>query len=217
MSTPSLLCAGLELAFNRYLALEPEVLADCAKLSGRCIALHADGPGWDFFLCPHAGGVQVLDAWPGKPDVRISAPPTLLLKRLVRREGDDSILSGVTVEGDADLLLRFGRLLERVGFEPEEWVAKVVGDGAAHRVTETLKSLLGWGRSTAGTLALDTAEYLREETRDLPHRDDVEQWIAGVDATRQQSEALESRLARLERVPLPVSVPSRGESQGEGP
>jgi len=199
LSAPALLCAGLEVAFNRYLALEPEVLADCGKLAGRTIALHADGPGWEFFLVPHAGGVQVLDAWPSKPDVRISAPPTQLLRRLARREGDDSILSGVKVEGDADLLLRFGRLLERVGFEPEEWVAKVVGDGAAHRVSETLKGLLGWGRGAAGTLALDTAEYLREETGDLPHRQDVEQWMAQVEAVGQQADALAARLARLER------------------
>lgn len=199
MSAPSLLCAGLELAMNRYLALEPDVLADCAKLSGRVIALHADGPGWDFFLCPHKGGVQVLDTWPGKPDVRISAPPTQLLRRLARREGDESILSGVTVEGDADLLLRFGRLLERVGFDPEEWIARFVGDGAAHRVTEVLRSLFDWGRGAASTLALDTAEYLREETGDLAHRQDVEEWSAGVDAARDRAGQLAARVARLER------------------
>lgn len=214
MTTPALLCAGLELALNRYLALEPEVLADCAKLEGRVIALHANGPGWEFFLVPHKGGVQVLDAWASKADVRISAPPTVLLRRLARREGDESMLSGVTVEGDADLLLRFGKLLERVGFDPEEWIARVVGDGAAHRVSETLKGLLGWGRGAASTLALDTAEYLREETRDLPHRDDVEQWIGDVDALRERTEQLASRLARLERSSL--SPRQRGEGQGEG-
>lgn len=199
MAAPALLCAGLELAINRYLALEPDVLADCGKLAGRSIALHADGPGWDFFLVPHAGGVQVLDAWPGDPDVRISAPPTQLLRRLARRAGDDSILAGVKVEGDADLLLRFGKMLERVGFEPEEWVAKLVGDGAAHRVSETLKGLLGWSRGAANTLALDTIEYLREETGDLPHRADVEDWMTQVETVRQHTDALAARVSRLER------------------
>ena len=194
-----MLCAGLEFAMNRYLALEPDVLADCAKLSGRVIALHADGPGWDFFLCPHQGGVQVLDAWAGKADVRISAPPTQLLRKLVRRQGDESLLSGVTVEGDADLLLRFGRLLERVGFDPEEWIAKFVGDGAAHRVSEVLRGLVDWGRGAASTLALDTAEYLREETGDLLHRDDVEQWMTAVDAARDRAGQLSARIGRLER------------------
>ncbi|MCT6631855.1 hypothetical protein, partial [Staphylococcus aureus] len=65
MTAPALMCAGLELALNRYLALEPEVLADCAKLGNKCIALHANGPGWEFFLVPHKGGVQVMGEWPG--------------------------------------------------------------------------------------------------------------------------------------------------------
>lgn len=193
------MCAGLEVALNRYLSLESATLADCGKLAGRCIALHADGPGWEFFLVPHAGGVQVMGEWPGKPDVRISAPPRVLVQRLVRREGDESILSGVTVEGDADLLLRFGKLLERVGFDQEEIVARIVGDGAAHRVSSAISGFLGWGRKAASTLALDAAEYLREETGDLPHKDDVEAWGREVESLKQRADALSARLARLEK------------------
>ena len=197
MSAPALLCAGLEIALNRYLALEPEVLADVAKLEGRAIALHAAGPDWEFFLCPHKKGVQVLDAWPKKPDVRITAPPAPLLRRLMAPEG--SLLSGVSVEGDADLLRRFGALLERVGFDPEEWLGKLVGDGAAHRVAEGLRGLLGWGRGAASTLALDAAEYLREETRDLVHRDDVARFCDEVEQLRDRAASLAARLDRLER------------------
>ena len=200
MTAPALLCAGLEIALNRYFALEPEVLADLGKLSGRVIALQAEGPGWEFFLCPHATGVQVLDQWSGKPDVRIRARPSQLLRQALRGgSGEGSPLSGVQVEGDAGLMQQFSTLLSRVGFDLEEWLARWMDGGAAHRVNETLRGLAGWGRQTASTLALDTAEYLREETRDLVHRADVEQWMAAVDALRERSEGLAARLARLER------------------
>ena len=196
-----MLCAALEIALNRYLALEPAVQAELGRLKDRVIALHAQGPGWEFYLCPNASGVTVLDAWPGKPggkpDVRISAPPAALLRRAFG--GADAGVPGVQVEGDADLLQRFSSLLAKVGFDSEEWLARWVGGGAAHRIDQGLRELLGWGRRSASTLALDTAEYLREETRDLVHRDDVERWIEGVDSLRQRSEALASRLDRLER------------------
>ena len=200
MSAPPLLCAALEIALNRYLALEPDVLAEFGKLAGRVIALQAEGPGWEFFLCPHAGGVQVLDAFDGQPDVRIRARPSQLLRQVLRGgSGDNSPLSGVQVEGDAGLMQQFGALLSRVGFDLEEWLARWMDGGAAHRVNEGLRGLAGWGRQAASTLALDTAEYLREETRDLVHRADVEQWIGAVDALRERSDGLAARLARLER------------------
>lgn len=197
MSAPPLLCATLEIALNRYLALEPEVLAEFGKLKDRVIALHAQGPDWELYLVPTATGVTVLDAWSGTPDVRISARPAALLRRAFG--GAEAEVSGVRVEGDAGLLQRFSTLLARVGFDPEEWLARWVGGGAAHRIAGGLREALGWGRRSASTLALDTAEYLREETGDLPHRADVERWIDGVEAARQRSEQLAARLDRLER------------------
>jgi ubiquinone biosynthesis protein UbiJ len=199
MTAPSVLCAALEIALNRYLALEPEVLADCGRLQGRVIALHARGPEWEFFLCPNAQGVQVLDVWDGKPDVRISATLAQLLRQGLRAGSDaGATLPGVTVEGDADLLSRFAALLARVGFDPEEWLAKWLGDAAAHRVNQGLRGLLDWGRKSASTLSLDTAEYLREETRDLVHRTDVEQWMDRVDSLRERTDRLAARLERVE-------------------
>lgn len=197
MSAPPLLCAALEIALNRYLALEPDAAAQLGRLKGRVIALHALGPDWEFYLCPGASAVAVLDVAPAKPDVRISARPAALLRRAFG--GGEA--GGVQVEGDADLLQRFSTLMAGVGFDSEEWLARFVGDGAAHRLDQGLRGLLGWGRRSAGTLALDTAEYLREETRDLAHRADVEQWSAGVEAARRRSEQLAARIERLERRP----------------
>ncbi len=202
MSAPPLLCAAIEIALNRYLALEPDVAAQVSGLKGRVIALHALGPDWEFYLCPGASGVTVLDAWPEpgdpKPDVRISARPAALLRRAFGG-GAAGGGTGVQVEGDADLLQRFSILMAGVGFDSEEWLARFVGDGAAHRLDQGLRGLLGWGRRSASTLALDTAEYLREETRDLAHRADVERWSEGVEAARRRGEQLAARIERLER------------------
>lgn len=197
MSAPPLLCAALEIGLNRYLALEPSVAGEFGRLKDRVIALHAQGPEWEFFLCPTASGVTVLDAYEGTPDVRISAGPAALLRRAFG--GAEAGGSGVRVEGDADLLQRFSTLLAQVGFDPEEWLAPWLGDGAAHRVGQGLRGLLGWSRRSAATLALDTAEYLREETGDLPNRADVERWIEGVADVRRRAEQLAARLGRLER------------------
>ncbi|HSW12506.1 MAG TPA: hypothetical protein VLI06_06665, partial [Solimonas sp.] len=61
-----------------------------------------------------------------------------------------------------------------------------------------LRKLLDWGRQTAQTLGLDTAEYLREETRDLARAADVEDWMNAIDTLREDADRLEARLRRLE-------------------
>ena len=89
--------------------------------------------------------------------------------------------------------------LDVVGFDPEEFMAKYLGDAAAHRLHQGLKTLFGWGRRTADTLALDTAEYLREETRSLARASDVNDWIDAVESLRDAADRVEARLERLEQ------------------
>jgi ubiquinone biosynthesis accessory factor UbiJ len=199
MRAPDLLVGALEIALNRYLRLEPAVLAECGRLSGRCIALSFDGPGWTFFIEPDAQGVRVAAQRAAEADVTVRGPLTLLLRLAWRTaQGAGGVPQGLQVAGDTELLARFNRLLAQVGFDPEELLAKYLGDAAGHRVHEGLQKIFGWGRSTAQTLGLDTAEYLREETRDLARAADVADWMSGVDDLRDAVERFEARLARLE-------------------
>jgi ubiquinone biosynthesis protein UbiJ len=198
-AAPALLCAAIEVALNRYLSLEPEVLADCARLQGRVIVLDVAVPAWQFFIEFSGSGVRVLPQLDQTPDVTVRGSLSTLMRLSWQvSQGEAGIPQGLQIDGDTELLQRFNRLLARVGFEPEEFAARFVGDAAAHRLTQGLQSVFGWGRRSAGTLALDTAEYLREETRDLARAADVEEWMDAVDAVRDGADRLEARLQRLE-------------------
>jgi len=199
MSAPALLCAGLEVALNRYLRLEADVVEACGRMAGRSIALRIDGLDWVFFIEFCEGGVRVLDTPDRDPDVQVSGPPGTLMRLAWQvSQGESGVPQGLQVEGDTELLTRFNRLLAQVGFDPEEVAAKLVGDAAAHRLNQGLKKFFGWGRQTAATLGLDAAEYLREETRDLARAVDVEEWMDAVDTLRDDAARLEARLRKLE-------------------
>jgi len=199
MTTPALLCATLEVALNRTLRLEPAVAADCGRLAGRVIALDVDGPGWSFNIEFAEGGVRVFDQLDAEPDVRVAGGLSALLRLAWQvTQGESGVPQGLRVDGDTELLTRFNQLLARAGFDPEELAAKLVGDTAAHRLNQGLQKLFGWGRQTAATLGLDTAEYLREETRDLARAADVEDWMHAIDQLREDTDRLEARLRRLE-------------------
>ena len=197
--TPALACAALEIALNRYLRLERSALEECAALSGKSIALHLADLGWTFVVEPHPAGVRVLAEGETPPDVRLAAPSLRLLQVALRSAGGESGLpAGLEVEGDTELLSRFNALLARVGFDPEELAAKILGDAAAHRVVGGLRELFGWGRHAAQRLTQDTAEYLSEESGDLARSGDIEEWMQGVETLREGADRLEARVALLE-------------------
>lgn len=199
MTTPALLCAALEVALNRTLRLEPAVAMECGRLAGRVIALDVDGPGWSFYIEFSEGGVRVLDRLDTEPDVRVGGSLSQLLRLAWQvTQGESGVPQGLRVDGDTELLTRFNQLLAQAGFDPEELAARFVGDTAAHRLTQGLQTLFGWGRQTAATLGLDTAEYLREETRDLARAADVEEWMDAIDHLRDGVERIEARLRRIE-------------------
>jgi ubiquinone biosynthesis protein UbiJ len=198
--TPSVLLAGAEIALNRYLRLEPSVIQDCARLAGRCLELRLTGLDLRLVVEFMETGVRVLPEVPVAPQVTLTGSPTVLLGALRRvATGDHSLPAGLIVEGDAELLQTFRGLLTRVGFDPEEWLAPLLGGAAAHRLVGGLRRMFNWGRSNTGRLADQGAEYLREETYDLARGRDVEGWMNQVDDTRDQLDRLEARLRRLEQ------------------
>lgn len=200
MSAPPLLCAAVEVALNRYLGLEQSALEACAALAGRAIELRTESPDWSFFVEFHGGGVRIAPELTRAADVRVSGRAASLMRLAwtLTQGGDERIPQGLQVDGDVELLLRFNRILAGVGFDPEELAARFVGDAAGHRLVEGLRSLSGWGRRSLATLSLDTAEYLREETRDLARAADVEEWALAVEALRDGVARFEARLRRLE-------------------
>ena len=58
---------------------------------------------------------------------------------------------------------------------------------------------MAFGRRAGDTLARNTAEYLTEESRDLPARVEVEEFLEDVDRLREAVDRLESRVAALAR------------------
>lgn len=194
---PALACAALEIALNRYLRLDAEVLADCARLRGRRIGFAVNDLGWEWVVEPLADGVRVAGG--GETEVRVQASSWRLLRAGLEALRGGRLAQDLPVTGDAELLQRFVRLLARVGFEPEEWLAPLLGGPAAHRVAGGLDTLLGWARRSGDSLGYSAAEYLREETGDLARADDVAEWMHDVDRLREDTDRLEARLRRLER------------------
>jgi len=200
MQAPTVLLAAVETAFNAWLSLDPAAGPRLAAFDGSVIAIDINGLEMSVYLLPGADGLQVLGHYEGDADTRIAGSPFDLMAMNGDREG--ALFSGrVSVSGDTQLGHRFQNLLAEVEIDWEEHLSHLLGDVAAHQVGRLARGLLGWGRISGGSLSADLADWLTEESRNLPTRYEVDEFLDAVDRTRSDVDRLEARVQRLKNSP----------------
>jgi ubiquinone biosynthesis protein UbiJ len=106
---------------------------------------------------------------------------------------------GAQVSGDAEIAQVFQKLFAAARPEFEEELSRLTGDVAAHEIAGFARGALAFGRRARDTLAANMAEYLTEESRDLPTRIEADEFLADVDRLREATDRLAARLAAIEK------------------
>jgi len=203
MSTRDLALAGIEQAINTLIGLDPAAGRRLARLHGRVIAIRLSGVGLELIFVPGPDGqLQLLGSIEGEPDCRLSGSPLDLMRSGDKQQGPAQLFAGrVSIDGDVELAQRFGDILGGLDIDWEEQLARLTGDVFAHEVGTVARKVGRWGRRSTEVLGLDLAEYLTEEARLLPQRDEVGRFLDDVDRLRDDLARLEARLQRLESKP----------------
>lgn len=200
MDAPVLLTAAIENALNGYFALDDRARARLAELEGKVVALEITGLDLTLYFVPGAAGLQVLGRYGDRPDTVIRGTPMALARLSLADDPNRVVLSGdVSIDGNTHAGRVFREALAAVELDWEELLSKAVGDIAAHQIGNALRGLGGWARRSAGSLRMDVTEYLQEESRDLPTRYEIEDFVNGVDDLRDGVERLAARVARAAR------------------
>jgi ubiquinone biosynthesis protein UbiJ len=77
-------------------------------------------------------------------------------------------------------------------------LSRVVGDVVAHKVGNVVRGIQDWSTQTIDSLNADITEYMQEESRMLPRREEVDEFLSAVDTLRADVDRLEKRVARLQ-------------------
>jgi ubiquinone biosynthesis protein UbiJ len=146
-----------------------------------------------------ADGLRVGPHWEGPSDLNLRAGPGSLLAFALRR-GDSILPPGkVDISGDAELARTLEKLLRDFRPDVEEAFAQTFGDVLGVPLARALRRAFDFSRDSAQALAQDTAEFLREERRDLIAPAEMEQFLDNVDALRERADRLEARVRRLQQ------------------
>lgn len=198
MLVQTLFFNALEEALGRFLALDPDSGLFLKPLVGKVIAIRLEPPGWEFYLCPAERSVQFLERFEGRPDTLLSGSPLAFARLGLSQAPKAALFSGeIAIEGDMDTARAFQRLFENLTIDWEELLSHATGDVIAHRLGVFIRGGIAWGRDALETLRLNVAEYLQEETRNLPARAEADSFFQDIDRLRVDCDRLEARIARL--------------------
>ncbi len=193
-----LLIGAIEAALNHYLGLAENAGQFLRPLAGKVIKVQVQPFLWDFYLCPTAESIQLLESYPQQPDaVLTDSAAALGLMTLKAAPLHSFFADQVRIEGDQEVGEQLLRLFDRVDFDLEAKLAPLAGENVAHRLGQLLQSGRQWGGETVTSLKLDIEEYLQEESRDLPARPEVDRFYRQVETLSADVDRLQSRVEKL--------------------
>ena len=201
MTIRDLALEGLEQVLNRVIGLDPDAAARLAALHGRTIRIALRGTGMQWIFVPGRDGrLRVVGSLEGQPDCTLAGSPLDLLRASAKAAGAQQLFAGhVQIEGDTELARRFSEVLADLDIDWEEQLSRFTGDIVAHEIGRSVRAASGEGARIRRSSEQILSEYLTEEARLLPHRFEVEDFIADVDTLRDDAERLAARIALLEQ------------------
>ena len=198
-SLPVTMSAAMEMAINRYLALDPAAATRMQALAGKVIGIELRDVNLRFFMLPAQDQLHVHGHFDGEADTTLRGTSLAMARMSLSDKASDSLFSGdVEISGDVELGEQFRAVLDSMDIDWEEQLSKLTGDVIAHQVGNLVRGVMQWGKKAGDTLQQDLAEYLHEESRVLPVRHEVDEFINVVDEVRMAVDRLQARLRRLQ-------------------
>jgi len=186
----------LEALLNRHIASSSRARELVAGLDGHVLALVFRGTPLALYCVAEPGHLVLKSDYTSDPDAVLRGTPFTLVSLA---HGGEPV-GQLEIEGDVEVARRFQELLQAARPDWEEELSRLFGDSAAHAIGNAVRILGSWSRRAADSFTRDTAEFLQEESRDLPARGEVESFDTDLSALRAAVERAESRLAKLEEM-----------------
>jgi ubiquinone biosynthesis accessory factor UbiJ len=193
------LLAPFESMLNRQIAASSRARALLAELAGRSLELRLPPSPVRIRVAASADSLALQPAADEPADAVIEGTPLAFLRLATSGAAKSIRAGGVDVRGDAEVAEGFRQLFRAARPDVEEELSRFTGDAAAHYLARFASEAADFGRRAGDALARSVSEYLSEESRDVPPRVEVEEFLEGVDRFREEVDRFEARVAAAAR------------------
>ncbi|NNM59494.1 MAG: hypothetical protein HKM04_06715 [Legionellales bacterium] len=187
----------LQLLVNQYVDLDPYASHLRQPLLNKVIAITVRELPFPLFFEFKQDKI-IIKKLVDNPDARINGL-LINMARLTRRKNKAVAMSelDIKLEGNIDVAQAFQAFWANIYIDWEEVVADIVGDPIAVILGRGAK-LVNRALSKAGqTLKQNAGEYIQEEARVLPSKNEVAEFMQDVDELRGDLDRLNLRIERL--------------------
>lgn len=187
--------AILNEAINAYLQLDPTSLSRLKKLEKKAILIELL-PFNYFFYVELTDNKIILtkdSIYPIAATIR-GTPLQMTAVMIAKDNRHQFFAEDIKIEGDAEIAQSVINLFDELQIDWEEYLSQLVGDVPSHHIGRFAKSAMNWLKKSKNTLRLNISDYLQEEIKCYPPKEEVENFYHEVDELRMAVDRLEARL-----------------------
>ena len=190
---------ALQKAINHALALDPSMPAKIQSLQGHVLQIIISPLNVYFFIAFEQGQLRLLDQYNEHPDTIIHSSPlglirlSLLPASRVRSLFNDKI----RMSGNIELGQRVKQLIDELDIDWEGHLALFTGDVVAHQEGSFVRQGLRFKRQISNSLRHNVTDFLQEESRTFPPREEVNNFFHDVDILSMDTERLAAHINQL--------------------
>jgi len=190
--------ATLEAAANRALSLDPTGAERLAALSGKVFRLDCTSPELDIYLVPEAGKLKFMGYWDGEVTTAIRGSAADFADLAGASDPTTALINGaIELEGDSAPLIELQQVISGLDLDWEAPLVDTFGDIAGHQLAEGLRGLFSWGRQASASISRQLEEFIHEEARLSPPRQEVEDFYTDLEQLNQRVDRLQARMRKL--------------------
>jgi len=193
--TEPLLKKAINTGLHRAISLDPESQQQLEAYAGKVVQLTIKPLNQSIFI--EVGEKQLLLSKQHQkaPDTVIEGTPTGLFAMASGQH--ISGLDSVIINGDASTGQFIADWLKNFKPDWEEALCLLFGDGPGVRMAGLLRGGFDFAQRLGQSLMRSSKEYLLEESSDLIHPHEMEQFLDAVDDLKSDADVLEQKINRL--------------------
>ena len=188
----------LQKAINHALALDESMPTKIHALRGKVLEIIISPLNVNFFI-QFDDELQLLDDYDGHIDAIIRSSPlglirlSLLPASKVRSLFNDKI----RISGDVELGQHVKKLFDEIDIDWEGHLAQFTGDVVAYQVGSIVRQGMAFKRQVSESMRHNVTEYLQEELRIFPPREEINDFFNDIDELSLDVERMEAHIKQL--------------------
>ncbi|HGJ5228958.1 TPA: SCP2 domain-containing protein [Legionella pneumophila subsp. fraseri] len=190
---------ALQTAINTAMKLDEQMPQKLQKFDGKTLEMVITPLNVNFYIRFKEGEMQLLHRIDDRPDTIIHSNPIGLIRlSLLPASKARSLFNDkIRISGDIELGQNVKKLFDEIDIDWEGHLAHFTGDVVAHQIGSFVRKGLEFKNQFNTSMQQNITEFLQEELRIFPSRNELEDFFAEVDELVLSVDRLQAHINHL--------------------